>query len=170
MPSRETGGAGRIEVSGLEFRYNEQLPYLYRDLDFTLELGEMVVVIGSSGSGKSTLVKLLLGFYQPSDGSIQIDKRDIRHLSANELRQYFGVVPQETTLFSGSIYDNLQAGNPAARFGNKGSVPFLRKGTDPFFVLCITHQIPKGLKPDRVVVLGGSALQENSYADKRNGL
>jgi subfamily B ATP-binding cassette protein HlyB/CyaB len=58
----------------------------------------------------------MLGFYQPSDGRITIDGRDIRHLSANELRQYFGVVPQETYLFSGSIYENLLAANPNATF------------------------------------------------------
>jgi subfamily B ATP-binding cassette protein HlyB/CyaB len=71
---------------------------------------------GPSGSGKSTLAKLLLGFYQPTDGQITIDARDIRHLGANELRQYFGVVPQETYLFSGSIYENLIAANPNAGF------------------------------------------------------
>lgn len=56
------------------------------------------------------------GFYQPSDGAILIDGHDIRHLSANELRQYFGVVPQETFLFSGTIYDNLIIANPHAAF------------------------------------------------------
>jgi subfamily B ATP-binding cassette protein HlyB/CyaB len=59
----------------------------------------------------------LLGFYQPEDGQITIDGRDIRHFSANELRQYFGVVPQETVLFSGTIYENLLAANPNAAFG-----------------------------------------------------
>ena len=58
----------------------------------------------------------MLGFYQPTDGQITIDGRDIRHLSANELRHYFGVVPQETYLFSGSIYENLIAANPNATF------------------------------------------------------
>jgi subfamily B ATP-binding cassette protein HlyB/CyaB len=62
------------------------------------------------------LAKLLLGFYQPTDGRIEIDGKDIRHLSANELRQYFGIVPQETYLFSGSIYENLIAANPNAGF------------------------------------------------------
>jgi subfamily B ATP-binding cassette protein HlyB/CyaB len=58
----------------------------------------------------------MLGFYQPTDGQITIDGRDIRHLSANELRQYFGVVPQETYLFSGTIYENLLAANPNSTF------------------------------------------------------
>jgi ABC-type multidrug transport system fused ATPase/permease subunit len=74
------------------------------------------VVIGPSGSGKSTLTKLLQGFYQPAGGTIKIDGNDIRYLSANELRHYFGVVPQETILFSGTLYDNLLMANPHATF------------------------------------------------------
>src|SRR5258708_35317366 len=78
--------------------------------------GRLTVLTGRSGCGKSTLAKLMLCFYQPTDGRITIDGRDLRHLSANELRQYFGVVPQETYLFSGSIYENLLAANPNATF------------------------------------------------------
>lgn len=72
--------------------------------------------MGPSGAGKSTLAKLLLGFYQPSRGAIRVDGVDIRHLSANELRSNFGVVPQETTLFSGIILENLRIANPFASF------------------------------------------------------
>jgi subfamily B ATP-binding cassette protein HlyB/CyaB len=72
--------------------------------------------MGPSGSGKSTLAKLLQGFYQPEEGGIMLDGRDTRHLSANELRQHFGVVPQETVLFSGTLYDNLVLANPHATF------------------------------------------------------
>ncbi len=72
--------------------------------------------MGPSGCGKSTLAKLLQGFYQPSAGRILIDGVDIRYLSANELRSHFGVVPQETMLFSGTIYDNLQMASPNATF------------------------------------------------------
>jgi subfamily B ATP-binding cassette protein HlyB/CyaB len=116
MPAREAAGKGEIVIDGLSFRYNEHLPYLYRDLSFTLKPGACVALMGPSGSGKSTLAKLLQGFYLPADGRILIDGRDLRHLSANELRSNFGVVPQETTLFSGTVYDNLILANPHASF------------------------------------------------------
>ena len=116
IPAREGGGRGRIEIRDLSFRYAENLPYLYRGFNLVIEPGQCVAIMGASGSGKSTLAKLFQGFYHPSDGSILIDGYDIGHLSANELRQHFGVVPQETTLFSGSIYDNLVHANPHAGF------------------------------------------------------
>jgi ATP-binding cassette, subfamily B, bacterial HlyB/CyaB len=115
-PKRAHDGQGRIEIEGLGFRYSEQHPLLYRNMQLSLKPGQTLAIMGPSGSGKSTLAKLLLGFYQPTEGSIQIDGIDIRNLSANELRSYFGVVPQETILFSGTIIANLQAGNPGATF------------------------------------------------------
>jgi subfamily B ATP-binding cassette protein HlyB/CyaB len=115
VPSR-AAGPGRIEIQNLAFRYSEQHPYLYRSLNYTVRPGTLVVVAGPSGCGKSTLAKLLLGFYQPSDGRILLDGRDLSHLTANELRQAFGVVPQETVLFSGTIYENLTMANPHAGF------------------------------------------------------
>jgi ATP-binding cassette, subfamily B, bacterial HlyB/CyaB len=115
-PKRQTEGQGRIEVQGLAFRYAEDRPLLYEDLNLTIEPGRAVAIMGASGTGKSTLAKLMLGFYQPSAGAIRIDGVDIRHLAANELRAAFGVVPQETVLFSGTIHANLIAGNPAASF------------------------------------------------------
>ncbi|MBU1775222.1 MAG: ATP-binding cassette domain-containing protein, partial [Gammaproteobacteria bacterium] len=91
-------------------------PYLYRNLDLTLASGKLTVLMGPSGCGKSTLGKMLQGFYWPSDGSILLDGYDIRHLAANELRANFGVVPQETRLFAGTLYENLQLANPHASF------------------------------------------------------
>jgi ATP-binding cassette, subfamily B, bacterial HlyB/CyaB len=117
-PGRTAEGKGEVRIEGLSFRYSVEHPYLYRNLSLTLKPGKLTVLTGPSGSGKSTLAKLLLGFYQPSDGRIEIDGRDIRHLSANELRQYFGIVPQETYLFSGTIYENLIAANPNAGFND----------------------------------------------------
>jgi subfamily B ATP-binding cassette protein HlyB/CyaB len=116
VPARQRTALGKIQVENLAFRYGEDRPYLYRNLSLTVEPGETVAVIGPSGVGKSTFVKLLLGFYQPTEGSIRIDGSDVRHLSANELRSYFGVVPQETALFSGTVYDNLILANPLATF------------------------------------------------------
>jgi len=115
-PSRTAEGRAEIRVADLSFRYSPEHPFLYKGLNIALKPGKLTVLTGPSGCGKSTLAKLLLGFYPPSEGQITIDGRDIRHLSANELRQYFGVVPQETWLFSGSIYENLIAANPNAGF------------------------------------------------------
>jgi len=109
-------GAGRIEIDGLAFRYSEQLPYLFEDFSFSVQPGQLVALMGPSGAGKSTLAKLLQGFYGPSRGRIRIDGVDHNHLSANELRSIFGIVPQETVLFCGTILDNLKAANPYATF------------------------------------------------------
>ena len=116
VPSRAPEGKAEIQIEELGFRYCAEHPYLYRNLSLALKPNKLTVLTGPSGSGKSTLAKLLLGFYQPDDGRITIDGRDIRHFAANELRQYFGVVPQETVLFSGTIYENLLAANPNASF------------------------------------------------------
>ena len=114
VPSRAPEGRAEIRVAGLAFRYSPEHPYLYRQFNCALRPAKLTVLTGPSGSGKSTLAKLLLGFYMPDEGQITIDGHDIRHLAANELRQYFGVVPQETVLFSGSIYENLVDASPNA--------------------------------------------------------
>ena len=116
IPARSRNAEGRIDIENLSFRYAEDRPYLYQHLNLTVEAGNTIAIMGPSGSGKSTLAKLLQGFYQPSEGNIKIDGLDIRHLSANELRNHFGVVPQETVLFSGTIYDNIIVANPHASF------------------------------------------------------
>ncbi|MCC7484802.1 MAG: peptidase domain-containing ABC transporter [Burkholderiales bacterium] len=113
VPSRDAEeGRGLIEIRGLSFRHAPNLPYLFRSFNLDVEPGQCVAIMGPSGCGKSTFAKLLMGFYQPEDGSILIDGREARHLPANELRAHFGVVPQETVLFSGTVYENLVLANP----------------------------------------------------------
>ncbi|MCS6920906.1 MAG: peptidase domain-containing ABC transporter, partial [Elioraea sp.] len=115
VPARTAAaGPATVQVQGLSFRYSPAHPWIFRNFSVALKPGALTVLTGPSGSGKSTLAKLLLGFYFPEEGRILLDGRDLRHLAANELRAAFGVVPQETRLFSGTIYDNLVAGNPSA--------------------------------------------------------
>ena len=115
-PQRAAGGEGRIDIRDVGFRYSEQHPWLYRNLSLAIPTGKLTVLMGPSGCGKSTLAKLMQGFYWPQEGQITLDGRDIRQLAANELRATFGVVPQETVLFSGSVYDNLVMAHPHASF------------------------------------------------------
>jgi subfamily B ATP-binding cassette protein HlyB/CyaB len=116
VPARAEPSGGTIEVLDVAFRYGDDTPYLYEHLTLRVEAGACVAIVGPSGSGKSTLAKLLQGFYPPTHGEIRIGGRSTRHLAANELRVAFGVVPQETTLFSGTVYDNLAGANPHASF------------------------------------------------------
>jgi subfamily B ATP-binding cassette protein HlyB/CyaB len=115
VPAREPR-AGTIELRNVGFRYTDNGSWLYRKLSLAIAPGELVVVTGPSGCGKSTLFKLLQGFAFPAEGEVLVAGADTRRLSANELRARFGVVPQETTLFSGTILDNLQLANPLATF------------------------------------------------------
>ncbi len=111
-----TDAPGSVELHEVSFRYGAHEPWLLREVNLRLRPGALVLVTGPSGCGKSTLAKLLLGFYQPDEGRILLDGRDLRHLAANELRQAFGVVLQEPQLFAGTLYDNLALANPRATF------------------------------------------------------
>ncbi len=116
VPSRESAqkGQDRDREPRLPLRREPAIPV--SELNIKIEPGQCIAIMGPSGCGKSTLAKLLQGFYQPTEGGIKLDGHDIRHLSANELRSSFGVVPQETMLFSGAIYDNIVLGNAHATF------------------------------------------------------
>jgi subfamily B ATP-binding cassette protein HlyB/CyaB len=119
IPTRATSEGekgGRVDINHIAFRYAQDRPFLYRDLSLTLTPGKVLALMGPSGSGKSTLAKLLQGFHFPEEGNIKLDGRDIKQLAANELRSHFGVVPQETMLFSGTLYNNLSLANPHATF------------------------------------------------------
>jgi subfamily B ATP-binding cassette protein HlyB/CyaB len=114
--ARTGGKAGGLEFRGVSFRYAPDRPDVLHDFSLRIAPGECVVLMGPSGAGKSTLARLLQGFIWPTSGQVLVDGCDTRHLSANELRAHFGVVPQETMLFSGTILDNLLLANPLATF------------------------------------------------------
>ncbi|HUN69887.1 MAG TPA: peptidase domain-containing ABC transporter [Burkholderiales bacterium] len=113
-PAAGREAVGGIEIDKVTFRYRDDQQPVYENFSLSIEPGACVALTGPSGSGKSTLSRLLQGFYLPSAGAVRIDGRDTRTLSANELRLNFGVVPQETRLFSGTLFDNLVAAQPHA--------------------------------------------------------
>ena len=104
---------GNVTFSHVRFGYGEEP--LMKDLNVEVKSGQMVAVVGPTGAGKTTLINLLLRFYDVNGGSICIDGVDIRDMKRGELRDMFGMVLQDTWLFSGSIYDNIRYGRLDAR-------------------------------------------------------
>ncbi|MBD1915782.1 MULTISPECIES: ABC transporter ATP-binding protein [Cyanophyceae] len=100
---------GRVEYRNVTFGYEADEPVL-RNLDLLALPGEKIALVGSSGAGKSTLVNLLPRFYDPQSGQIFIDNVDVATVTLRSLRRQIGIVPQETTLFSGTIAQNIAFG------------------------------------------------------------
>lgn len=100
---------GYVEFKNVSFAYNKDEQVL-DDVSFSVQPGQIVALVGPSGAGKSTVASLLPRFYDVTGGSITIDGRDLRSVTLNSLREQVGIVPQETILFNGSVYDNILYG------------------------------------------------------------
>ena len=110
---------GEVVMDKVSFRYNQGLPEVLQDVSLRISAGEVVALVGPSGAGKTTIASLLPRFWDVSSGRITFDGIDIRDLSLAELRGAIGIVPQEPTLFSGTIRENIAY----AGIGTDGSQP-----------------------------------------------
>ncbi|MDP1863945.1 MAG: type I secretion system permease/ATPase [Thiobacillus sp.] len=98
---------GDIEFKDVDFNYPEQDMAALRNVSLKIRAGEHVAILGRVGSGKTTLEKLILGLYQPTSGAVLVDGIDLRQLDPAELRRNVGYVPQDVTLFYGTLRENL---------------------------------------------------------------
>lgn len=105
---------GHIRFQDVTFRYFKGAEPVLKNVSFEARPGDTVALLGATGSGKSTIINLLPRFYDPSEGSITIDGYDLRNLKLDSLRSQIGIVLQETTLFSGTIRENIAFGRPDA--------------------------------------------------------
>lgn len=104
--------SGHLRMDGVGFRYSQAGPQVLHDIDLTAQSGQRIAIVGPSGSGKSTLGKLLVALYLPTEGDIFYDGLSLRDVNWQEVRRQFGVVLQESVLFSGSILSNITLSNP----------------------------------------------------------
>lgn len=104
---------GEVEFRGVRFAYASGPDVLHR-IDLHIPAGETHAVVGSTGSGKSTIVKLLLRFYDPTEGRVLVDGVDVRDLAFTELRGAMGLVSQDVFMFDGTVAENIAYGRPDA--------------------------------------------------------
>lgn len=103
---------GQIELKHVSFRYDQNAPIILQDINMRIYPGQKVALVGKTGSGKSTLGKLLVGLITPTQGSILFDGVPLETLNYQEVRSQFGVVLQESFIFSGSVRENIALNNP----------------------------------------------------------
>ena len=151
---------GQVSFNNVSFSYNPGEQVL-NNVSFSVKPGEMIAFVGPSGAGKSTVASLLPRFYDVTDGSITIDGHDIRHVTLDSLREQVGIVPQETVLFNGSVYDNILYGRLDA---TQEEVEAAAKAANAHnFIM----DLPKGYQTmlgDRGVNISGGQRQRISIA------
>lgn len=104
---------GGIDLQGVSFEYDTGRPVLH-DINLSIAAREKIAIVGATGAGKSTLVSLIPRFYDPSQGTVRIDGKDIRDFTINSLREQISLVLQDSLLFSGTIRENIAFGRPDA--------------------------------------------------------
>lgn len=112
LPFEKCGG--RITFENVHFRYPGAATEALKGISFETKPKELIAILGATGSGKSTIMNLIPRFYDVTEGAVRIDGRDVRDLTLESLRSHIGIVFQETTLFSGTIRDNLTYAAPNA--------------------------------------------------------
>jgi ATP-binding cassette, subfamily B, multidrug efflux pump len=105
---------GKVAFDNVTFRYFGGGDPVLSEVSFEAEPGQTVALLGATGSGKTTIINLIPRFYDPSEGRVLIDGHDLRDVTLESLRSQIGIVLQETTLFSGTIRDNIAFGKPSA--------------------------------------------------------
>ncbi|PTT81547.1 multidrug ABC transporter ATP-binding protein, partial [Pelomonas sp. HMWF004] len=132
-----TAQPGHIEFDAVSFRYRPDQP-LFEAVSLQALPGQTVAIVGPTGAGKTTLMNLLLRFYEVDAGCIRLDGIDIRSMTREALRSHFGVVPQETWLFAGSIHDNIA-------YGRSGPTPATAAEVLAAAAACHVDEFVRGL-------------------------
>ena len=104
--------SGKIEFKNIKFSFGNRV--ILKNLNFVVNPGHKVAIVGPTGAGKSTISKLLFRFYDPSSGAISIDNQNIKNVTQSSLRSNIGVVPQDTVLFNDTIKYNISYSKPGA--------------------------------------------------------
>ncbi len=151
---------GNVKLTDVKFSYVEG-ELAIKGISMEAQPGQMIAIVGASGSGKSTIANLIPRFYDIQAGSIEIDGHDIRSVTQQSLREQIGIVPQETVLFNGTVYDNIRYGNLDA---TKDEIIAAAKAANAHEFIC---QMPDGYETqigERGALLSGGQRQRIAIA------
>jgi ABC-type multidrug transport system fused ATPase/permease subunit len=140
---------GHVEFRNVSFEYEHERKVL-TGIDFAVEPGQTIALVGHTGGGKTTIMALVAKLYQPTGGAVMIDGRDLRDIDGRSLRAQIASVTQQNYLFSGSVLDNLRLGRPEAKDAE------IREAARELGVLDLIEDLPDGFETE--VGEGGSGL------------
>ncbi len=101
---------GAVRFESAYFHYSDDPTLVLNDINFEIQPGETVALVGETGAGKTTIIKLLARFYDPTDGCVRVDDQDLREVTQNSLRKQMGIVLQDPFLFNGTVKENILFG------------------------------------------------------------
>ncbi|KAH6764213.1 P-glycoprotein 18 [Perilla frutescens var. frutescens] len=155
------GIRGRVELKKVVFAYpSRPEQFILKGLSLKINAGTTVALVGQSGSGKSTIISLIERFYDPINGSVCIDDKDVRDYNLRDLRSYIALVSQEPTLFAGTIYENIAYGKQNARESE------IRKAA----MLANAHEFISGMKDGYETQCGERGVQLSGGQKQRIAL
>lgn len=152
---------GNVEFKNVSFKYREGYVHVLKNLSLKIEAGEYIALVGSSGFGKTTLCSLIPRFYEVTEGEIQIDGQDVRHVTLESLRKHIGVVQQDVYLFAGTVSDNIRYGKLDAT--NEEIVAAAKQANAHQFIMSLPHGYATDIG-QRGVKLSGGQKQRISVA------
>lgn len=150
-----------LSFENVAFRYKDDLPDVFNNFNLEVKSGESIGIVGESGAGKTTLVSLLLRFYDPTQGVIKLDDKNIEDFDLNSYRQLFSVIPQDTSLFHRSIMENIRFGREDA--SDEEVFEAAKKARADQFIAGLTKGYD-ALVGDRGVKLSGGQRQRIAIA------
>jgi len=143
---------GEVVFEKVGFSYSEEKP-LIEDLNLKVNPGQKIAIVGPTGGGKTTIVNLLMRFYDPNAGKIYIDGTDTQSISRESVREAFGMVLQDTVLFSGTVYDNIAYGKPEAT--REEVIEAARKAHIDSFITALPNGYETVINEDSTNISGG---------------